>query len=137
MIKIKEIMYYGRYFDSEVSMYNNIWWYSKPDEKVFSVYEIIQLFNYQTEDEITECSFFIPLFKVNIFNLEKAFISSLNNKEIAKKFKNTDGELLNISFLKFIDREPFIKRLWHEYEDEYLYSEAVKWCRENHIPYKA
>ena len=135
MIKINEIMFYGRYYDNEERPYSNIWWYSKTDERIFSIDEIIQLFNYRTEDEIIECNIFIPLFKVNIFNLEKAFISDLNNKEITKLFKNIDGKLFDIKFLEYIDRDSFVKRLWFEYEEKNLYTEAVKWCRDNHIPY--
>ena len=136
MIKINEIMFYGRYYDSDKQSYNNYWWFDKADEKVFSVKEIMQLFNYESEDEIFEIGSFIPLFKVDILNLEKAFIKDLNNKEISKKFKDKDGEALNISFLEYIEREPLIEDLWFDYERKHLSSQAENWCKENHIPYK-
>ena len=136
MIKINEIMFYGRYFDNGKQKYNNYWWYSKADEKLFSIEEIMQSFNYGSEVEISESDIFIPLFKVNIYSLEKAFISDLNNKEISKKFKSKDGEMLDISFLQYIEREPFIGNLWFDYERKHLSSQAENWCKENHIPYK-
>lgn len=87
MININEIMFCGRFYEESENPYDVLWWFCSEDCKIYHTEDLMKDFNYKSVLQIEESLKYIPFFKTNIVELEKAFIEKLNNKSLYKKFE--------------------------------------------------
>lgn len=137
MININEIMFFGRFYEESENLYDVLWWLCPEDYKIYHTEDLMKDFHYKSVLEIGDSLNFIPFFKTNIVELEKAFIEKLNNKTLYKKFERIladNAYSYDVSFSIFIERE-FLTDSWREFEKKKLRNDAIAWCKENHVPY--
>ena len=133
LVNINEIKYYGMWDSKDEREYEFWWWYSTIDKKIYSVEQLIEDFSFKNYESITNSYDYIPLWKTDERKLIHDFIVN---------------ELKDKSFLSFLNdsqksfhyycssNDNYITRWWEEFEDAILVSEAIEWCKKNHIAYK-
>lgn len=137
MVKINEIMFYGRYYSDEKNSFDILWWLCLDDFSVYDTETLLSDYSYQSLSEIRETLRFIPFFKTDIIQLEKKFIDKLNNKKLRKVFEKIlldSNHNYDVTFKVFIERE-FMVDSWSEFEKSQLRKDAIVWCKMNRIPY--
>ena len=132
MLKLDDIIYYGRFYACEKREYSVLWWLSADELRVFATKELISDFGYGSVDEIAASERFIPFFETDVIELEKRFMYGRNEHEL-EKIRETAKDY-DVAFRIYTEKH-FLTSAWHDYEREALLHDAEKWCRENGIPY--
>ena len=129
VVSIDELSEYGRFY-SDLEEHTK-WWFCTTDYKVYETEEIIAQFSYENQEMIAASDTFLPLFRTDIIALEKEFL-----EEFAYEgdFVCEDSSNFDLSFKIYI--EDFLEREWYAFESDRLCKDAVKWCKENGIPYR-
>lgn len=116
-------------------------WLEKSSGRIFKGYELINLFGYETEKNIIDSGWFIPVFKESDTGLAKHFIELLDNNEyisnyIAKVIEEDDMSFFG-AFQVFLENHdyPSLENKWFEFSDKIMLEKAKTWCKDNSIPY--
>ena len=127
-VNIDEICEYGRFY-SDLKEHAQ-WWFCIADYNIYDGEEMAAKFAYYDKEMIVAAGGFVPLFRTDVIALEKEFL-----EEFAYEgdFVCEDPSDFDLSFKKYI--ESFLEREWYAFEKERLCKDAVKWCKENGIPY--
>lgn len=132
ILDVNDIIYYGRYYSCIKNEYDNYWWFDLINYTIVSVDELITDMDFKDYDEICKSEYYIPLFKTDIILLEKQFMLNYHSSKFEKIAKTSLD--YDVAFKTFIEYE-HVAVYWHEYERSALYSDAVLWCKKNHIAY--
>lgn len=137
MVEIERIIHYGRWFSDLENQFDVSWWLCTDNFEVYHTEDLMADYCYESVPEIIESSRFIPFFQTDIIQLEKEFIRKLNNRSYDRTFEKIllSNDSYDVAFRIFIERE-FMTDSWNEVEKARLRSDAVAWCRENHIMFR-
>ena len=135
-LDINSIIYYGRFYCHNDPLYyldlNNYGVYKKSELiNNFGIEENILLDNYILQNDYG----FALMFRVNMIDLMRRFLNSLNNRKLSSKIKDLDSEQLYVFFQKHIEIFTGDHQRWIMYDKKCLTESALKWCNELHIPY--
>lgn len=131
-VSINILKYYGRYYPTDVQDEQRMWWFCRTDETVMSKEEVETKYGYKSLDDAEQTNLFIPLFKVDMPELEKTFLRTFNfSKSVITSL--LDGDF-DANFKAFIETEGLSER-WYEFEGNALKESAIAWCHENGIKY--
>lgn len=86
------------------------------------------------QEERTPENGYIPLFRTNMRTVAKDFLRSQSPKEYEPIFE--EYEDFDRAFNIFLYRCSLYKK-WILYRDRRLKRDAVRWCKENHLPWKS
>ena len=131
-VSINILKYYGRYYPTEVQDERRMWWLCRTDETVMSREKIETQYGYKNLDDAEQSGLFIPLFQVDMPELEKAFLKAFHVGKSAIA-PLADGDF-DVNFKAFIETEGLSER-WYEFEGSALKEGAIAWCRKNGIKY--
>lgn len=137
MVEIERIIYYGRWFSDQENQFDVSWWLCIDNSEVYHTEDLMADYSYESVSEIAESTRFIPFFQTDIIQLEKDFIRKLNNRSCDRTLEKIllSNDSYDVAFRIFIERE-LMTDSWSEFEEARLRSDAVAWCRENHIPFR-
>lgn len=130
MLKIDEIIFYGRYYRDDEEKETN-WWYCKVDGHIYHMSDLTSQFGYVSIDEVENNGNYIQLFRTDIIELKKRFINAIAKN---RKLCNLPDSEFDIEFNKFIDQSSMHKE-WFDYECAVLKQDAIEWCKQNNIPF--
>ena len=136
-LKLNQIVYYGRYYPSKSNEYVIYWWLNISDYRIYSTDELLLEYGYDDVKDIRTNDSFIPMFQVNMFDLEQKFFSllpaSVKRHFCAEKqhYKLDD----DAAFKSFVEKEGIFSD-WKEYEYSNLYRSAQNWCEKHGITYR-
>ncbi len=137
MIEIDKIKHFGWWYRCCENKYENNWWYSVFDEQIYNVEELFEKFSFESYDDIVNTNGYIPLWKTDEYEVTKSFLKSLKSKEADRYLEEKNGSDRFIEFEYYIEsHRDYITTWWHEYSDNNITQDAIKWCRENGIPYR-
>lgn len=127
-LSIKDIMNYGCWYRHESTV---DWWFCLTDGRIYETEDLFNEFGYKTKQEIEESELYILLFKTDMIAAEKHFL----NERGIRNFDGLPDSEFAIEFRKVLDMDFILCLQWGDFEDSVLKRDAVKWCRENHIPF--
>lgn len=138
MLSLVSIAHYGRWFP-----YCNIpiayWWYDIAQKQAISINKICRICGYENYDmiDVGHCRnmWYIPFFRVNIPEQKFIYAKKYLPEEYIEELLELDMKHMDYRFNAMIDEEDLL-RDWYFYELQILVDAALKWCRENHIPFK-
>lgn len=136
MVEVEDIMYYGRFYTDQENRFDVSWWLCTDDYEVYHTDALLSVYSYEDISEIAETLRFIPFFKTDIIAIEKDFMKKLNNRSCDRMLENilsNESVTYDVAFRMFIERSSLTDS-WRVFESAQLKNDAVKWCRENHIP---
>ena len=128
-VSIDGISEYGRFY-SDLEEHTE-WWFCIADYKTYDVEEMAERFAYYDKETIVAAGGFIPLFQTDIIALEKEFLTEF---AFNGGFSCDNPSEFDLRFKIYIELN-FLEREWYAFEKKRLCEDAVKWCKENHIPY--
>lgn len=135
MVKINEIKYYGQWCRETDPNYH-CWWYSTYDEKIYNVDELIEFFSFKNYEEIENSFSYIPLWKTDLIETAKLFVSKINDKNAQRFFSKKGDDSFFGEFKNYVtSNQNYFTRWWYEFENDTLVNDAIMWCKENHIAY--
>lgn len=142
---LREAAYYGEWCSEEDSEYEVHAWFEKSSFKFFYTSKLINKFGYKNCEEIENSGHFIPVFKVDIIELQKEFIANYPDKEIEETMNeiiaNDNYEFesgYEVAFRILTQDYPEFDEFgdkYFDYEQRVLLESAQKWCIKNNIPY--
>lgn len=117
------------------------YWLEKDSFNLFYTGKLIKEFGYKNCDEIENSDRFFPLFKTDVVQLEKRYISSFKNKEMEEAIKTIirndnygSASGYDVAFKMYIE-DVGLEFDWLDYKRQYLMKDAEQWCVKNNIPY--
>lgn len=134
ILEINSIIYYGRYYSTERQEYENLWWLCLIDYQIYGTQTLIEKYSYLNESEIKDLGIYIAMFKTDIIAIEKQFMKNYDEKAIFKIQNTCLNKDYDIAFKIYIE-QCFLEQVWYIYERRVLCNDAIKWCKQNHIPY--
>lgn len=127
-VYIERLTWYG---DSPYPFYLNL-----KNAEIYGLDEALAKFGFKTQKEIEESSDFVRLFYVDYNELVRDFIRLYNDDDLTEASKKwTDEETFDDKFRWYMDGDSPLEDAWYDYEEDRLWEEAVKWCKENNIKY--
>ena len=131
VLQIETILYYGRYYPFIENEYGFYWWFSNIDFTIYSVDELLGRMGFYTYQDICDSDVFFPLFKTDIVQTEKNFLSE---RSLLKEFGMYIGGFPDedAAFKSFIEKLG-LQNQWFEYERYILRNDAVAWCKKHNI----
>lgn len=78
----------------------------------------------------------VPFIRIREVDVMKAFVISLNNKQLLSKFNSIPDKEIWEQFWKYFDDDSIKSERWSEFDRNYRIEFIVKWCKENGIAYK-
>lgn len=127
-VYIEKIFWYG---DFSPPHYLNL-----KNAKIYRLDEMFPKFGLKSQKEIEESSDFVRLFYLDYNELVRDFIKLYDDDELTEASKTwTDEEWFDVEFRRYIDGVVPLDDAWYDYEEDRLWEEAVKWCKENNIKY--
>ena len=130
-IKITEIMYFGRGYRYQYNSDLHYWWYNVDEQAVQWANDIVQRLS-----EGKQLQKYIKVFAVDIIELEKEFLIEMNAKEVLETIYRIDSDFDRGFRIYQNDHFGIWDDLWWAYERNRLVSEAIEWCKKNHIAYE-
>ena len=130
-MKIKDILPYFRFYSDEPESDETINWFCRIDNKFYSYKDLINLYNYTTEEQIVESGIFVKLSKVDIILEKKRFLED-RYPNVLKKIQRRSCESFDIEFNRFLDHNNKYNE-WYEYEQELLNTKFNNWRKDNCI----
>lgn len=137
IVDINEILDYGRYYEESEYTYPIRWWFCFIDYEIYETEDLFEKYSFATIEDIKNNDSYIELFKTNITMLKKEFILKYEytDKALIKIMKQRNCNY-DVAFRIYIEVDRTLTELWREYRHNMLYSDAIKWCKENGIGYK-
>lgn len=137
IVDINRILDYGRCYEESEYIYPIRWWFCFIDYEIYETEELFNKYSFTTIEEIKNNDSYVELFKTNITMLKKEFILKYEytDKALTKIMKQRNCDY-DVAFRIYIEVDKTLTELWREYRYNRLYSDAIKWCKENCIRYK-
>lgn len=142
-IDLKCAAFYGEWCSEYEKDFEILSWLEKSSMQFFSTSKLIDEFGYKDCSEIKTSGWFIPVFKTDTVALKKEFVEKFYSKEVECEIqkiiehnnKHIDLSGYDVAFRIYCEEHRVFGDNYWDYERSTLFKNAVKWCKENNIPY--